>query len=121
MTWYVLIAAMLLVALPSLCVGQAALGELTRDADWEYRVVVDGKARAWSTDLQEAIRSLGPAARTPRWPRSWVTFTPWDAPAGAPRRSDDPASLKQVPSQITLNGVSACRGSLPLYGGTSWT
>lgn len=78
--------------------------EVVRGTGWEYRV----SNAAWSTNV--------PAVRlAAAWPKHWRTYTRGLDEAGTPPRSDDPASFAKVPTAVTLNGVSACRASLPLY------
>ena len=90
---------------PLLLAGCAASRPaVIRQSAWEYRV--DGGS--WGVDMP----ALGP---TVAWPKHWRTFTPWQYEAGTPPRNDDPASFTNAPLAVTLNGVSACRGSLPLY------
>ncbi len=79
---------------------------LLADPVWEYRL---GQT-PWSTNLPAA------AATGVAWPRSWRTFTRWEFETGTPARDDDPAAFTNVPAALTLNGISACRASLPNYG-----
>jgi len=72
------------------------------DATWEYRP----PGGAWTTN----------APATVAWPRGWRTFTRWEYGAGKPPHDDDPAAFTNVPTAMTLNGISACRASLPNYG-----
>jgi hypothetical protein len=78
------------------------LAGLVGDPVWEYRA----SNGAWTTN----------APATVKWPSAWRTFTRWEYEAGSPPRDDDPTSFTSVPTNITLNGISACRASLPGYG-----
>jgi hypothetical protein len=90
--------------------------DLTRDAAWEYRAVSGTRAHPWTADPNEAVASLGAAPAAPAWPGTWRTFTPWEPNAATSRPCDDPASFTSVPLAVTLNGISACRATLTLYG-----
>lgn len=78
------------------------LAGLVGDPVWEYRT----SNSAWTTNAPASVK----------WPSAWRTFTRWEYEAGSPPRDDDPASFTSVPTNITLNGISACRASLPGYG-----
>ena len=95
------------VAILALLAGRVtAQTELTGDSIWEYRT---GNG-VWSANVPAEV------AVAAKWPSSWRTFTRWEFEAGNPPQDDDPAAFTNVPSAITLNGVSACRASLPNYG-----
>lgn len=70
--------------------------ELTRDAEWQYR-------------------GTNAAPLAAEWPKVWTTFTPWDYETGASSSNDNPCAFACAPTNLTLNGISACRATLPLY------
>jgi hypothetical protein len=71
------------------------------DPVWEYR----SPRGVWTTESPATVK----------WPTSWRTYTPWEYATGS-ATNDDPRSFQSVPTAMTLNGVSACRASLPAYG-----
>jgi hypothetical protein len=86
--------------------------DLTRGSAWEYRLVTDGHEGPWTADLKALAAGIALPKSLITWPKSWVTFGAWDDGTGPKAPNDDPAALAQVPTTMTLNGVSACRATL---------
>ncbi len=89
--------------------------ELTRDGDWQFRALRGGDGLGWKPTLEAALESLDLPEPAARRPRKWVTFVPWDPEATRRADDDHPAKIAEMPSSLTLGGVSASRATLPLY------
>lgn len=93
-----LLSVMLALSLPAM----SEPIQFTGDSVWEYRIA----GGDWSTT----------APITVAWPKFWRTYTRWEYDGGTPPHDDAPRMFTNVPSSMVLNGVSACRASLPTYG-----
>ncbi len=90
--------------------------DLSKESDWQFRLVhPDGPGR-WQPTLEEALRSHAVPEPSVRWPRGWRTFVPWQPREDVPP-DDSPAQLRTAPAALSLGGISACRATLPLYTG----
>jgi hypothetical protein len=85
--------------------------ELTAGSPWEYRAVVEGSPRPWTTSLAEALAGLASARRAVDWPREWVAFGVVEAkgpfrPVSDPRSGEVPPRevLASVPAALSLDG-----------------
>ena len=110
------------IVLGALAAGACSSAATAQDAQtppadaWQFRAVsaVDDVG-PWRAGLAEALKDVDVPAPAAGWPTRWVTFAPWDGPVAEGAKSDDPTAFEQVPTEITLNGVSGCRATLGHY------
>ncbi|MFP4054348.1 MAG: metallophosphoesterase [Phycisphaerae bacterium] len=109
----------IIVLLAGLISASAAEGtppmDLTQDGKWTFRLKGDDDG-AWKPALAAAVALADVAEPTAQWPTRWRTFVAWE-PNEAVVESTAPSKLAEVPTTLTLGGISACRATLPLYTG----
>lgn len=93
------------------------LKNLTNQSDWTFRVRSGAYLGDWKPSLAAAVASCDVSAPSSSWPGKWRTFVAWE-PNAATVATLAPAQLSDVPTTLTLGGISACRATLPLYNGS---
>jgi len=90
--------------------------DLTYDGEWAFRLKNDDDTGPWKPTLAETVESTDVPEPAAQWPSRWRTFVAWE-PNEAVVNSTAPSKLTEVPTTLTLGGISACRATLPLYTG----
>ncbi len=93
--------------------------ELTGGSAWQYRAVVDGRARPWRATVAEAVDGLVARREHVPWPAEWTAFGPLEA-KGPFRTTSDTRSgevpgevlLARVPEMLLLDGHALERRTL---------
>jgi hypothetical protein len=108
--------AILAVGLIASSAKSEPLKNMTNRNDWTFRVRWGADLGDWKPTLASAVASCDVSAPSSSWPGKWRTFVAWE-PNDATVETLAPAQLSDVPTTLTLGGISACRATLPLYTG----
>ncbi len=90
--------------------------DLTDGAACAFRVTTADRHGPWKQTVAEALKAGGVSRPQATWPGRWRTFVAWE-PNETTRTTTKPALQKDVPTTLTLGGISGSRATLPLYTG----
>ncbi len=86
----------------SIAESDVAAVDLTADAPWEYRAIVEQQPRPWRGTMAEALAGLVGETRPVPWPSTWEAWGMAQRNTDAAKCVPDAATLATMPQELTL-------------------